>query len=431
MVRATRVLLAAALLVSFTMPGFSQTLPGQYDGKPLISGMDGVIEKYEKNARIEKYDLQIVLEIKWTDNAGYRTYTGGETTQTIWDLKYDGHGRAVSRLYRTGGQFGQPAKIEVAPARFMLKPRKISLVSYYIDKDGSTTSNGVSQMVPPVESVVAGPGIIQGRTEGVTLDFTLSAGMIAPTVNGAPMTMMTPFMTPINPQKIMDTAKLSKQQFMADPYGAMEGTFKIPISTDFIDFSGLKAKKVVVVRARDSKTGPGILGNPPTTGTQRCSYDATIYLSLTPAGSMLKPGVMAPLTADGDGKRPPESPSAPPAASPAPSKPATPADKDAATLSRGKAPTGNILGSTIFKGISKRQGKFFTGKDYLKLSAADREKLTGNFIQAAADAGITIRNSASYYRQKMDAYYAAHPDQIEDPFVETLMLVIRSENDWV
>jgi hypothetical protein len=30
----------------------------------------------------------------------------------------------------------------------------------------------------------------------------------------------------------------------------------------------------------------------------------------------------------------------------------------------------------------------------------------------------------------MDAYYAAHPDQLDDPFVETLMLTVRSENDW-
>lgn len=297
---------------------------------PLISGMNGVIEKYEKDKKMEKYDLQIVIDIKWTDNASYKIYEGGDVNQTIWNLKYSGYGKAVSRLYRTPHPplLMLPAKIEVAAARFTMKPRTISAVCYFISKSSSTTSNGVKQLVRPTESAVAGPGITTCPGEGFTLDFTLSAGVIAPTTMDVPMTMMVPFMTAIDPKKIMDTSKMTPKQLMANFPAAMEGTFKIPISTDMISFDELKTKKTVVIHVQDSKTGPGLIGmGKHVEGTQRCSYDGNIFVTIGEAGSMLKyprmPQQSAPLPVSG-GTAVNPAPTSQPAPPTPPNPPVTP-----------------------------------------------------------------------------------------------------------
>ncbi len=72
----------------------------------------------------------------------------------------------------------------------------------------------------------------------------------------------------------------------------------------------------------------------------------------------------------------------------------------------------------------------FSGQDYLDLSHDQRADAIVSFIKASELRGITIRKNETFYRDKLDIFYAEHPDFIEETLFVVLKTLIVMEYDW-
>ncbi len=72
----------------------------------------------------------------------------------------------------------------------------------------------------------------------------------------------------------------------------------------------------------------------------------------------------------------------------------------------------------------------FSGQDYLNLSRDQRADVIASFIEKSKLRGITIRKNETFYRDKLDIFYAEHPDFIEEALFVVLKTLIIMEYDW-
>jgi len=72
----------------------------------------------------------------------------------------------------------------------------------------------------------------------------------------------------------------------------------------------------------------------------------------------------------------------------------------------------------------------FSGQDYLNLSRNQRADAIASFVEKSKLRGITIRKNETFYRDKMDIFYAEHPDFIEEALFVVLKTLIVMEYDW-
>lgn len=72
----------------------------------------------------------------------------------------------------------------------------------------------------------------------------------------------------------------------------------------------------------------------------------------------------------------------------------------------------------------------FTGTDYLKLDNERRLKLVTCFIEAGVEEGVTISKSPSFYKEKLDSFYAANKGLENEQLGKILTTLIIMEYDW-
>jgi len=72
----------------------------------------------------------------------------------------------------------------------------------------------------------------------------------------------------------------------------------------------------------------------------------------------------------------------------------------------------------------------FTGKEWLSLKKADRVKSITTSIRTGKERGIVIKKSPQFYSAKIDAFYEAHPDLINESVASVLKTAIVMEYDW-
>ncbi len=72
----------------------------------------------------------------------------------------------------------------------------------------------------------------------------------------------------------------------------------------------------------------------------------------------------------------------------------------------------------------------FSGQDYLNLSYQKRAEVIASFIEHGKDRGITISKDPVFYCQKLDTFYAKHPDFAKEALFVALKTLIIMEYDW-
>lgn len=72
----------------------------------------------------------------------------------------------------------------------------------------------------------------------------------------------------------------------------------------------------------------------------------------------------------------------------------------------------------------------FSGQDYLDLSRSQRADAIASFIEASKLRDVTIRNNETFYRDKLDIFYAEHPDFIDEALFVVLKTLVVMEYDW-
>ncbi len=86
-----------------------------------------------------------------------------------------------------------------------------------------------------------------------------------------------------------------------------------------------------------------------------------------------------------------------------------------------------LCGSSLF---AAQPAPHFSGQDYLDLSRDQRADAIVSFIEKSKLKGITIRKNEAFYRDKLDIFYAEHPDFIEEALFVVLKTLIIMEYDW-
>jgi hypothetical protein len=74
--------------------------------------------------------------------------------------------------------------------------------------------------------------------------------------------------------------------------------------------------------------------------------------------------------------------------------------------------------------------KVSTGEDWLKLNENKRLQAVTSFIKHAAERGVVIKKDPALYCEKMDDFYAQHPDMKEEGMGKLLKTVMIMEYDW-
>ena len=406
MMKILQVVLIIICLLSIAGDSFSQLEP---DIVPLPDGLTGKIDVYEKDATVEKHDLYINVELRWGDDAKYTENDPANYCLTTWSVQDQVSARVATRIYCTHPLMATSV-IAVAPIKFQVATRDLSVVYQVQSRSNNMISDGVKVDAPAFSTVYCrNPQFNIGKT--FSLDFTVNGGILYPTIGGIPVSVFMPFMTPLHPDTAMNrSAQPTQSQLLANPALMSKfGIFKVPITLDDISFDELKQKKVITRYISLKDSGRGIRGmGQGTIGAEICSISGAITISLVSGEGYSKPPEDKKDQQKDAGKDAKKEPS--------------PSDN--------KAKDVRAKGGIIFGGIIAAPADGFTGNDYIKLSKRDRQKLITDFIDAAKRSGVTIRNLPVFYCRKVDDLYGRKPNLLPKPLVDVLMMHIVMAYDW-
>jgi len=77
-----------------------------------------------------------------------------------------------------------------------------------------------------------------------------------------------------------------------------------------------------------------------------------------------------------------------------------------------------------------KQKKVATGESWLKLSDEKKMAVVSSFISRVENKGVVISKDPALYCERMDDFFAKHPDLRKEPAGKILKTLIIMEYDW-
>ncbi len=406
-----------------------------------------LIDKNEKDCdagKGERFDIGVIIQANWHENATYVIPTQEGPSYTRWNYNCEYIARPTTRVYLMRDAF--KSRLEVAETSFMIYPKDIT----------GTYAVGKSIVADGVKSTPGPSGISGGADKDVNplannfhLDMVLT-GLVSPTYKGVPMVTITPFMAALEPDAAMEISKMGPQQkIISSPVFTEKfnrAFFKAPIRIEGLSIERLQ-KGPITKNISDSRSGPGLMGKTVSAaGSMTCSFDITVsvYLKRTQDDGYVPSegdgwyGSEAPKGGEGDGGPGTVKPATPSE----PQTPNKPTRNGGVPGSTGNAPETDRVRDVKVKArrmldralrdlnLFNQNSSNFFGKDYMGLNESMRKKLLGFFIRAGVEEWVTVSKSPEYYSGKLTAFYNSHRNLEAQPFLDVLLTLIIMEYDW-
>ncbi len=407
-----------------------------------------LIDKNEKECdagKGERFDIGIVINANWDENATYVFPSKDGPSYTRWNYKCEYISRFTTRVYVMRNLL-PPDRVEVAEASFMIYPKDIT-GTFSISK--SVTADGV-KATPGPSGIFGGADTSADANEHkFHLDMTLT-GLVVPTYGGAPMITITAFMAGLEPDVALELAKMGPQPKIAESPLFKEkfdkAFFKALIRIEDLSIERLK-QGPIVRDITDSRSGPGLMRKSAASGSMNCSFNirASVYLKRPQDDGYVPSQPSSPWYDSGEPPSGPEGPGGPGnVKNPKPPEKETPKGSSG----KGKAPglTGNppetdrvrdvrakarrMFDRALRESTLNKNSYNFLGKDYTGLNEGMRKKLLSLFIRAGTEEWVTISKSPEYYADKFVAFYNSHKNLESQPFLDVLLTLIIMEYDW-